>query len=1036
MGKITEEYGLEKLAKSFYSRAPDSLRAALILGLVIVLVYGEVSFFGYTLNPTLWNYGVLNVPQYGYEGRWPNYAYVVDPMATAGIWPIYAIASRTLVSGQIPLWNPFWGVGAPLAADPGWAVYYPLNILYLISNQYWDFVWFLELWLAGILCYLLLRDLRLSFISSLTGGLAYCMSGAFILHPFVPWTAIAVLTPALLLSAKRCFDRPLSASSISIGSIVLATSILGGHIETLLIQFLFINLFVLFEVIVMRRKNRMRGVVSWAITVLLGFGIAAFFILPVLEYLLLAVVARSGDIGVRSLSSDGNPMTWLLMLFVPYFFGFLQTYPYPELRQVFNWDISPGYVGMSVFFLASLALFSIGMRRRRKAGYSVFFLGAAFLVLMKIFGVPPVNWIGYLPVLSHVVFPRYSGSVLAMSFSGACAFGLESVLDRTSSIRSLRVAILFPLLVVLLATLATIPVPASPSSPFFIVSMVRLMGSLLFLFLAFAVSSIGGTKAARALMMLIILELTIYVPKALPDSYEDARLAICSGAAMVLILYLHGSKLPLVSVMAKRIPLPKLSGMHVCGLAIIIGLLLQSAVAGISPTGLPNRYDGFTEAPYVSFLKSNTGNQRVYSLNGVLVPNFSGLFSIQHLGFFSAVMPNSFRKFSLLNLDRGAFQVALVGDVWGRQQIPSVSSEIRENIAFYSLLGVKYFVTDYTDLSEEHTVLVETDYPASLFWIYLGNRSFSTSFVTDIPFDDIVVRIGTYDRVNRGLVTLVLDSIPYNKTLHRVSHIEAESIVNGAYNKFSLERVEIVKRTEFKITLSQSDSRPENEVAIMIWPQAKQNPNMIVSGSFQINDETLDGYTALGLGLESQFLQAVYHDQNVTIYENSMAFPRAFLVNNMAVVQNEDQAILKTNELGWNTRNVVVLEEGLPTEHLVLVHAANGGAALGSAEIEEYSANEVVILTNASSPSFLVLTDLYYPGWACYVDGRQDMIYRAYGVVRAVFVEQGSHRIVFRYESDSFRIGSIISVVSLACALLLLTKRRVVRSVYLSRNRE
>jgi len=1005
----------------FASSVPDIVKAAAILGLVIILMYGEVSLFGYTLNPGLWNYGVLNVPQYGYKGRWLYYAPVMDPLATGGVmWPLYVMISRTLLSGEIPLWNPYQGIGAPLAADTTWATYYPINILYSIPNQYWDFVWFFKLWFAGILCYLFLRDLKLQFISSLGGAFAYCLSGAFIFYPFTPWADVAILTPALLLSAKRCFDRPLSASSLCIGSVVLAVSILGAHIEALVIQFLFVNLFVLFEAIVMRRENRARGVVSWVVTVLLGFGLAAFFLLPVFEYLSLATLGHGGNVGVRSLSTDGNPMTWVLTMFVPYFFGFLQTYPYQGLRQVFFWDISPGYLGTSVFFLASVALFLICMpRRHQRVSYSVFFIGAGFLVLLKIFGVPPVNWIGYLPVLSHVIFSRYSGSVLAASFSGACAFGLESVLHRAFVIRSLRTAFALPLLLTVFATLATIPVVASPSVPMlrwlpfplFVGSMAYLMLSLLFLFLSYVMASTGGIDAAKVLVVLIILELVCYVPMSLPVGYEAARVAVCSGSAIVLVLYSRGSRLPVVSVIAKRIlPSQKLSREHVYALMLVTALLLQFGVAAISPAGLPHRYDAFTEAPYLTFLKKNVGDQRVYSLDGVLFPPVAGVFSIQHLGEFTAFMPSSFRTFSQTNLDRGAIATTLVGNVWGREWAIGASSEIHDNIEFYSLLGVKYFVTAHTDLSIAREIALQPEIGGSHRWAPLGNESVSTQFATDMSFDGITVRVGTYDRVNIGEVILVLDSIPHNATFHRETRIKAETIANGAPNMFTFAEVKVTEKTEFRITLSQSDTRTGNEVAVMWWPQVKQNPHLVISNGF-LN-------VALGVVLHDQFLPVVYHDQNATIYQNQRAFPRAFLVNNVVLVKNEAEAVLKTRNLGWSTRNTLVLE-GTSSAQLARINSSKAKSVLGSVEIERYSPNEVAIRVEASVPSFLVLTDIFYPGWRGYLDGEAVSIYRAYGVVRAVLVAAGSHEVLFLYEPDSFALGCAVTLVSALIIALL-----------------
>jgi hypothetical protein len=1009
---------------------PDTLRAAAILAFVIILVYGEVCFLGYTLSPAINNSGVLSGFQYGYEGREPYNLYVMDPLATGGtMWPVYETVSRALVSGRIPLWNPYQGIGAPLAADTTWDAYYPLNILYAIPNQYWDFVWFLKLWLAGLFCYVFLRDLRLSPIPSLGGSLAYCLSGAFIFNPLTPWTDVAVLTPVLLLSTKKCFDRPLSASPLIMGSVALATSILGAHIEALVIQFLFVTLFVMFEAIFVQRKGKIRGVITWTLTVALGFALAAFFLLPVLEYLSIASLGHSGDVGVHSLSTDGNPVTWLLTLFVPYFFGFLQTYPYQGLRQVFFWDISPGYLGTTILFLTSVALFSLDMRKpRERASYTVFFLGAGSLVLLKIFGVPPVNWIGYLPVLSHVIFSRYSGSVLAMSFSGACAYGLQSVLDRTSSRQSLRRATIFASAVLILAAAASMPIIASPAVPIvpwmpfplFLGSMSYLILSVTFLSLSYIATLTGGISGARILAILVILELVCYVPMSLPLGYEVARVGVCTGTAIVLALYSRRPTMSPTSWMVRRIPaFQEISREQVFGVILVAALVLQSGVAAASPRGLPNRYDAFAEAPYLSFLKANVGEQRVYSLDGALFPPVAGVFGIQHLGEFSAFMPYSFREFSLVNLDRGAVTSTLAGNAWAHKEIPDASFEIRENIEFYSLLGVKYFVTAYTDLSLAHVVMIKTELPLwESAWTSLGNKSFSTSLSTDQTFDSVLVRMKGADHASTGSVTITIDSTPYRETLHRQARVDAQSVSTRAPVEFSFARVDVDNTTEFRMTLTQSNGKFGNEVAIMILSQATQQPHLTVSDSFQIGNETRDGYAVLGVGLHEPFLPVAYADQNVTIYENPMAFPRTFLVNNFLVVTSQKQAILKTSQLGWNTTNILVIEEMPSSEEVAAIHRSPQEATRGSAQIERYSENEVVILSKTDAPTFLVLTDIYYPGWTCYVDGRPVKIYRAYGAVRAVFINAESQEIVFKYEPNSFRTGLLITVLSMVIIFL------------------
>jgi len=219
------------------SEAKEALRVGIILALAVILIYGDVVFLGYTLSPAVYNYAVLIPPPTGYHGRWLVSSPVMDPLASGGvIWPTNLLISRIIFSGEFPLWNPYQGTGAPLTADTTWSAYFPTNLLYMISNQYWDFVWLLELWSAGVLCYLFLRKLNLRWLPATGGALAYALSGAFILYPFVPWTNVAIMTPALLLAAKRCFEQPFNGYSIALGSIIFSFSLLGAHIEALVIQ--------------------------------------------------------------------------------------------------------------------------------------------------------------------------------------------------------------------------------------------------------------------------------------------------------------------------------------------------------------------------------------------------------------------------------------------------------------------------------------------------------------------------------------------------------------------------------------------------------------------------------------------------------------------------------------------------------------------------------------------------------------------------------------------------------------------------------
>jgi uncharacterized membrane protein YfhO len=65
-----------------------------------------------------------------------------------------------------------------------------------------------------------------------------------------------------------------------------------------------------------------------------------------------------------------------------------------------------------------------------------------------------------------------------------------------------------------------------------------------------------------------------------------------------------------------------------------------------------------------------------------------------------------------------------------------------------------------------------------------------------------------------------------------------------------------------------------------------------------------------------------------------------------------------------------------------------------------------------SDGGWLVLSDLSYPGWQAYVDGKETALLQADYVFRAVWVPLGDHLVTFRYLPLSFMIGIGVSVLA------------------------
>jgi hypothetical protein len=166
-------------------------------------------------------------------------------------------------------------------------------------------------------------------------------------------------------------------------------------------------------------------------------------------------------------------------------------------------------------------------------------------------------------------------------------------------------------------------------------------------------------------------------------------------------------------------------------------------------------------------------------------------------------------------------------------------------------------------------------------------------------------------------------------------------------------------------------------------------------------------------------VRAVYHGPDGTIYRNSGALPRVFVVGRQQTVRGATAALTAATAPRFDRRHVVVTERpvaGLPQ--------ASGGAApsAGSARLVSYGPERVVAEASVSDRSLLVLTDVFYPGWKVRVDGHSTPIERVDYLLRGVPLAPGTHRIEFTYEPASFRAGWIISLVgllALGCATLI-----------------
>ena len=153
----------------------------------------------------------------------------------------------------------------------------------------------------------------------------------------------------------------------------------------------------------------------------------------------------------------------------------------------------------------------------------------------------------------------------------------------------------------------------------------------------------------------------------------------------------------------------------------------------------------------------------------------------------------------------------------------------------------------------------------------------------------------------------------------------------------------------------------------------------------------------------------IWQDQGWRIYESKKAAPRAYMTSKIhfAKTTTDFEKIFFSPDFTPATQ-VILTEETLKTKE----------SLPGKVTIEAYQPNLVKLSTVASQDQVLVLADNYYPGWKVFIDGKRAPIYKANYTFRASLIPLGEHQIEFKYQPMIFRIGLIISSLSIIGWLL------------------
>jgi hypothetical protein len=241
---------------------------------------------------------------------------------------VYPFQNFAATSDEIPFWNPYTFGGMPFFADVQTGFFYPLNRLLdlFVSDGKLPFaalqlVIILHYLISQLTTFTLAKSFGISKFGSMIAAIGYSFSMLMVSHTIHPMIIyqLAWLPLVLALINKSYLNSKIYLSILA--GLVLGFSILAGHPQTILYEFIFIGLFSLAYLVKSFKDNdinKVKLVVSTLLTLLIAYGVFSVQLLPAQE---LAELSQRDAVNYEFSTEGSLHFKQALSTIVPNLFG-------------------------------------------------------------------------------------------------------------------------------------------------------------------------------------------------------------------------------------------------------------------------------------------------------------------------------------------------------------------------------------------------------------------------------------------------------------------------------------------------------------------------------------------------------------------------------------------------------------------------------------------------------------------------------------------------------------------------------------------
>ncbi len=579
----------------------------------------------------------------------------IDPNAGFITRALGSLVSSDWLHGHIPWWNPYEGLGSPLAGEMQSAAFFPPVLLLTSPFGFVAFRLLLEA-TAGIATYLLVRTLGLRRAPAIAAGLAFGLCGILAWFSHAPANPVPFL-PLTLLGVERCRQAAVTGRRRGWGVLAVsgALSVLAGFPEVAYIDGLLVAMWAVVRLAKLPQWRPMLAKLA------AGVGVGALLAAPAavafVDYLPHSDIGgHSGAFGRYALVPQA-----LVQMLLPYGLGpvfALHDQARPGLMTAI-WGDTGGYLTAT---LAVCAL--IGLWGRRLRPLRIALAAWTFLGLAKTFGLPPVaGAMTHLPAFANIAFYRYSPASWELAVIVLAALGIDDLAGRR--VRRGQLAAAGGTVLALVAWAGT--------TSWSILSHVT-GGAHPHLYTAVSVA-----EAATGVAVVVVAGLAAGDRPPRSPGRTPPRNAPPRTAGVPPTAGLPGADL------ARRRRASRAAGAARLAAAAVgvEAVVLFAAPMASAPQPAP------VDLGVVHYLQAHLGQQRFVTL-GPLAPNFGSMFGLSELDVNDLPQPAAFRRYVTTHLDTNLGTLPFNGTSYANPRHLLPNQQITAHLADYLALGVRY----------------------------------------------------------------------------------------------------------------------------------------------------------------------------------------------------------------------------------------------------------------------------------------------------------------------------------------------------------